>query len=187
MINRVTSDPHFWHRRILTFQNMNKYRHDLYETVEEMNQGIIDKFNEGVESETTTYVLGDVCLANGKAYADKLEGILDALLGDFVLVKGNHDNDTTAAVFKNFGFDTYDYIEFDDYETKICMSHFPFAVWNKSHYGSVMLHGHSHGTYRAPGGRILDVGWDVHGRVLGLHEAYKMAMKNEIYRANDHH
>lgn len=56
---------------------------------------------------------------------------------------------------------------------------------DKSHYGSVFLHGHCHGSYSAKG-RILDVGWDVHGRILELPEAYQMCMEKDIFTADGH-
>lgn len=182
---RITSDLHFWHSNILNFEKMKRFRGDMYKSVEEMNEDIIRKFNAGVQKGTTTFILGDVCFGRGKQVISRLDNILDQLLGDIILIRGNHDNREATNVFKIYGHKVHEYYEIDDYETKICMSHYPFGAWNKGHFGSVMLHGHSHGSYHAPG-RILDVGWDVHGRVLGLSEAYEMAMAKEIYTA-DHH
>ena len=43
------------------------------------------------------------------------------------------------------------------------MSHYPMMAWNRHHDGSIMLHGHCHGSMTYPfTGRILDVGVDVH-------------------------
>lgn len=182
---RITSDLHFWHQNILNFESMKRFRGDLYENVEQMNADIIQKFNEGINGKTLTYILGDVCFGRGKQVVPRLDNILDQLLGDIVLIKGNHDNREAVAVFKDYGHKVYEYFEINDFDTKICLSHYPFGAWNKSHFGAVMMHGHSHGSYHAPG-RILDVGWDVHGRVLSLNEAYKMCMDKEIYTA-DHH
>jgi len=42
------------------------------------------------------------------------------------------------------------------------LSHYAMRVWNKSHHGSIMLYGHSHGTLDADGkyGNTCDVGLD---------------------------
>ena len=45
----------------------------------------------------------------------------------------------------------------------IVLCHYAMLVWNKSHHGSWMLHGHSHGTLKYPfAAKILDVGVDSH-------------------------
>jgi len=48
-----------------------------------------------------------------------------------------------------------------DYDPPIVMCHYPFAHWDREHYGSIHLHGHSHGKHVASG-KILDVGVDCH-------------------------
>ena len=41
----------------------------------------------------------------------------------------------------------------------IVLCHYPLAQWDRKHYGSWHLHGHSHGTYKT-GGKIMDIGVD---------------------------
>jgi calcineurin-like phosphoesterase family protein len=43
----------------------------------------------------------------------------------------------------------------------IVLSHYPIGEWDRKHYGSWCLHGHSHCNYHN-GGKILDVGVDCH-------------------------
>ena len=184
---QITSDPHFFHDNILRFSGMMKHRGSVYETVEQMNNALVAGFNEKADEKTVSFILGDFCFGYGKKGRERTAEILDQLVGHIILVGGNHDHKNTKDIFREQGHDVYDYYEFRDYENLIVMSHYPMGVWNKSHHGSVMMHGHCHGTYKAPGGRILDVGWDVHGRVLGLKEAYAMMMKVPVYLGNDHH
>jgi calcineurin-like phosphoesterase family protein len=58
------------------------------------------------------------------------------------------------------------------------------TFWNKAHYGSVMLHGHCHGTHQATG-RSIDVGYDAHGRILLLDEAIAMCNAKPIHEKFD--
>lgn len=44
----ITSDTHFWHNNILKFPSSKKYRGDLYETREEMNEAMIKIWNSQV-------------------------------------------------------------------------------------------------------------------------------------------
>lgn len=40
--------------------------------------------------------------------------------------------------------------------------------WENQHYGSIMLHGHLHDYISSVKGKILNVGYDLHGRFLTL-------------------
>lgn len=187
----ITSDTHDSHKNILGFESCDKYRYDLYgpktdpESVMRMNAGIVKIWNSTVKQGDTVYHLGDVSLAYGKKAEDALRRFLDQVYGHIILLRGNHDHRLTRKIFLEYGHEVTDYVETEIEGNKVVMSHYPFAVWNKCHHGSVMLHGHSHGSYSAPG-RILDVGWDVHGRVLTLKEAYDMAMSKPVAKT-DHH
>lgn len=185
--NQISSDPHYFHENILKYEAMMRFRGGVFQTIEEMNDALVAAHNEHADDKTTSFILGDFCFGYGKKGMARTAEILSQLNGKIILVGGNHDHKNTRSIFKEQNHEVYDYYEFRDFETLVVMSHYPFAVWNKSHHGSVMMHGHSHGTYKAPGGRIIDVGWDVHGRVLDLHEAYEMAMNIQVYRENDHH
>lgn len=184
---QITSDPHFFHEKILTYPAMMRFRGGLFSTIEEMNEAIIDSFNKKADDKTESYILGDFCFGYGKKGRERTAEVLNRLKGKIILIGGNHDHANTRDIFREMGHEVHDYVEVRDFENMICMSHYPFRVWNKSHYGSVMMHGHCHGTLQGATGRILDVGWDVHGKVLDLREAYNLAIKNDICRANDHH
>jgi calcineurin-like phosphoesterase family protein len=50
-------------------------------------------------------------------------------------------------------------VEGEKYPKVVVLSHFPLEVWDRKHYGSYHLHGHSHGNL-PPRGRRMDVGVD---------------------------
>ena len=193
MTDHVTSDTHWWHNNILGFPSCDKFRKNLYgekenpASVHAMNEGMIKIWNQHVQPDDTVYHLGDFAIAYGKNLAPRTLEILGRLNGKIILVKGNHDNGTTSKIFKEFGHEVLDYKRLDlpDGRT-IIMSHYPMYVWDKHHHGAVMLHGHCHGSLTDQKGKILDVGWDCHGRVLTLDEAYHMANEADKHRA-DHH
>lgn len=77
---------------------------------------------------------------------------------------------------------------------RIIMSHYAMRVWNKSHHGSWMLFGHSHGSmpdYKAEDGslyRTMDVGVDTHPEFRPYSfDELKQIMSNRIPLAVDHH
>ena len=78
------------------------------------------------------------------------------------LVMGNHDHVISKSAKLQAMF-----ASIQDYKTLkidgsyLVLSHFPFAIWDRRHYGSIHLHGHSHGNYQGEG-RIMDVGVDCH-------------------------
>lgn len=75
-----TADLHFWHANIIRYCNR------PYATVEEMNEALIENWNETVGPEDSCYVLGDFAFA-----IRAVETITPRLNGKKYLVPGNHD------------------------------------------------------------------------------------------------
>lgn len=74
-----TSDIHFWHRNVITYCNR------PWSSVEEMNQGIIERFNALVKPEDEVFCFGDFSLNWQGAEMRKY------LNGTWYLIPGNHD------------------------------------------------------------------------------------------------
>ena len=148
----ITSDLHFGHFNII------KHSNRPYTSVYEMDNALITTYNSVVGQDDTTYILGDFCYRsqNDATY------YLDQLNGKKIFIIGNHDK-----------------VRREDNKWAV-MSHYPMAEWNGAYHGSVMLHGHCHGTKQFPG-KIIDVGYDAHKRILTLDEAIDMANARPAY------
>ena len=79
-----TSDTHFGHDKILRFCPA---RGEIWSTLEEHDQGIIDLWNETVSPEDTVFHLGDFAFAGSK----RIQELVKQLHGSIILVRGNHD------------------------------------------------------------------------------------------------
>lgn len=142
----VTADNHFSHKNILTFCSR------PFKDVNEMNEAMIQNWNNVVDYSDTVYVLGDFSLGNPHS-------IIERLNGNIVFLKGDHDK----------WIDKYKWDERVSYagyvkilyykDVSITLCHWPFREWYKRHYGAYDLHGHSHGTL-TPLKNQLDVGVD---------------------------
>jgi calcineurin-like phosphoesterase family protein len=147
-----------------------------------MDREIISRWNCLVHNEDTVYHLGDFTLLGRDraiAYARQLNGHIHVLANLW-----HHDH-----FWLNYDFgDGYHYgayggmfsasghvvtieppvIVMERYELSatehpqvIVLCHYPFAVWDRKHYGAWHLHGHSHMRYEGEG-KVLDVGVDSH-------------------------
>jgi len=76
-----SSDMHLGHAGVIKFCNR------PFETVEEMDEAIVDKWNKTVRGTERVYVLGDVSFHNPKVGVP----LLRRLNGEKILVLGNHD------------------------------------------------------------------------------------------------
>ena len=76
-----TSDQHFGHFNIIRLCSR------PFETVEEMDEALLSKWNAKVKADDTVYILGDLFFR-----AAKVEPILKALNGRKHLIVGNHDH-----------------------------------------------------------------------------------------------
>ena len=141
-----TSDQHFYHKNILKFC---QGRANLWNDVDEMNEGLIENWNSVVNDDDTVFSLGDICFGN--------IDIVNRLKGKIVLVQGNHDK---VNVLKSDRFETIvPYLEIKDNNKKIILCHYKFECWNMSHHGSFHFYGHSHGM-RPGDNQCCDVGVD---------------------------
>jgi calcineurin-like phosphoesterase family protein len=124
------------------------------------------------------------------------DNVLRRLNGNKTLIYGNHDRlIRKSSTLRGWFNECVDYKELDikddsftNGSIKIVMSHFPFLQWNKSHYGSLHLHGHCHGNMRYPWpAKILDVGTDVHNYTPISYEEILKIMKSKPIPKIDHH
>ena len=86
----------------------------------------------------------------------------------------------------------YHYEEIKIGDTPTVLFHFPIASWHKQNYGSIMLHGHSHGAFTEGKGKILDVGLDSSFNLYGNHKFFTEDniieyMKLREKKVVDHH
>lgn len=154
----VTSDTHFFHKRILEFCPKTR----PFTDVDQMNRAIINAWNETVSENDTVYHLGDVSFS-GKG---KTLGILQALKGRKILVKGNHDHRRcyTLNIWDSV-YDMYN-LKFEGHLFILC--HYPIEDWAWKAKGTFHLHGHTHGGTSKHGGGLtkipnrFDVGLDSH-------------------------
>jgi calcineurin-like phosphoesterase family protein len=86
----VSSDHHFNHANILGFTTVggSKFRGDLFDSVEEMNEVMVERHNAVVGSNDIWYCLGDVYFG----HRDDAAKILPRLNGKKRLILGNHDD-----------------------------------------------------------------------------------------------
>jgi len=163
----VTSDHHFGHENII------KYCDRPFESVQDMDDSMVSKWNSTVSDVDTVYHLGDVSLSGSLSYVG---GIFERLNGNIqvLAVPWHHDSrwlvkdgrfasksgipvamlsPVEVLSFPGYGNEGRDLV--------FTLSHYPMAEWEASHYGYPHLHGHSHGAYSDPFGRpVFDVGVD---------------------------
>ncbi len=151
-----TSDPHFGHDLIRVVCKR------PYDTVDQMDQGLIDNWNSVVQQGDMVYLMGDVFLYRSKAEA---LAIREKLNGNIALILGNHDSIAKsisrawAFIADNYMFKTGD--QGDPDRIALYLSHCAHRSWPKSHSGAAHLYGHSHGNLPEDLNlRAFDVGMD---------------------------
>ncbi|UOP04848.1 phosphoesterase [Conchiformibius kuhniae] len=165
-----TSDLHFSHANIIKFCPTFRPQ-----DVAEMDEYLIRKWNETVSPQDTVYNLGDVSFARD---IGRIEAVLRRLNGTHHLIFGNHDGllrqhaPRLLAECKWDGLpvlaSAQDYLLLDvpEIKQKMVLFHYPIQEWDGCHKGWYHLHGHIHDRTAKLRGRVLNVGWDLHGRFL---------------------
>jgi calcineurin-like phosphoesterase family protein len=123
-----------------------------------MYRTLLDNWKSVVRPGDEVYILGDL------SFDDALGAqFLREAPGQKFMVWGNHDpkrpKDRTKVLAELVR--SADIMETKlKSETHVVMCHYPIIRWNRGHFGTIMLHGHTHGEFRIPDIRLLDVGAD---------------------------
>ena len=143
----LTSDPHYGHDGIIKFNKR------PFESTEEMDEVLIDNWNNTMEGKSLVYIVGDFAWKNHNKYLSRLKG-------KKILIKGNHDK-MPLTTLNNFT-EVHDLLtkKIDDKVVTFC--HYCMHTWDRSCYGSWHVHGHAHGRIKESGNiPRCDVGVDV--------------------------
>lgn len=146
-----TSDLHLGNSNIIGYENR------PWKTVDEMDQGLIDRWNSRVKDKDKVYVLGDFCFKG----ASKAITFLEQLKGEIHLIRGNHDHFMGQLSFQEWSqWDSMAmsaqrpsrriinegwYKHFEDSGREVVLCHFPIMYWDgMDDRGSYHLYGHMH-------------------------------------------
>ena len=133
-----TSDLHLGHTNII------KHSNRPFNTIEEMDEYLINMWNNVVQNTDTVYIIGDLIF---RAQTDHIEEYLNKLKGHKHLIVGNHDRPWLNKPNKNYHrfFESVSpllYAPNKSYSTVMC--HYPMMTWPKENRGAYMVYGHIH-------------------------------------------
>lgn len=197
-----TSDTHFNHDKEFIYKSRgysNRYEH---------NDALINKINELVRVEDTLIHLGDFCLNITMPEFEEILGRINCQ--NILYIWGNHNScirrmyeETLVGEYQRNDIEVYPYkigkLTFlGDYKEIIVngqlmvLHHYPHQIWNQMQKGAWQLSGHSH--YSNPStqvtcttNKILDVGWDGHGKPLSFPEVQTIMMNKLHVKKDKHH
>lgn len=148
-----SSDWHLGHKNIV--KGTSKYESGNlrdFGSLEEHDQTIIDNINKCVKKNDILYFLGDFSFG-GLLHLPNHRRAIRCDNIHFML--GNHDKDVernkvinpaTMLRMKHLFTSVQHYLKERIGDHKVIMSHYPMRAWDSCQYGSIMLHGHTHGT-----------------------------------------
>ena len=170
-----------------------------FNSIEEMNNTIIDNINNCVMPDDIFFILGDLTFGHPYNLYDLRNKIN---CKNIYVILGNHDRnlrdnkpiktESKGLIYPQSLFtEVVNHKEIYVDEQKIVMNHFAFKVWNQSHHGSWNLYGHSHGSLSSKG-KQLDVGIDNAFNIFGEYRPFsfdeiKSIMDNIDIKYVDHH
>lgn len=184
-----TADTHFGH------EHPELLAHRRYVSADEMDAHMVTVWNNTVPVDGTVVHLGDVSFRSRA----RTHEILAQLHGRILLIPGNHDKGArygervevlAQLVEAKIVEESASRLMLDPAFTppdpvRLVLCHFPLHSWNRMHYGSWHLHGHSHGSM--PGfGRRQDVGWDCFHAPVSFQQL-KSLVGDRSVKSFDHH
>lgn len=193
----ITSDTHFGHNRDFVWKARG------YNSVEDHDNGVIASINEIVRENDVLLHLGDFCLNTSNERFDWLLSQIQCQ--NIHHLFGNHNNPHEKSVYRQLVPSgqrypvTYKNMTYQGHYMEVVLNgqyailmHYPILVWNEMAHGAWMLCGHSH--YGCPAttaenkdGKILDVGWDGHGKPWSIAEIAAVMDSKQFVAKDTHH
>ncbi len=133
-------DLHFGHENVIKFDRR------LFNSVEEMDKTLIERWNRKMSKEDVVYVVGDFAYRNEKPFS----WYLRQLQGKKYLIVGNHDNKLLEDSFAISYFESVDKMcHVKDGGKHICLCHYPLAEWYGMYRGTYHIYAHIHNSINA--------------------------------------
>lgn len=128
------ADTHFGHCNILWLSNR------PFNTIEQMNNKIIDNWNKKVTDNDDVYILGDFSYKGNNPI-----DILKKLKGKKHLIVGNHDSKLLKNIdFRNQFVEITNMKTVNDNGIHIVCCHYPMVEWDGYYRGTLHFYGHIH-------------------------------------------
>lgn len=121
----VIGDLHLDHTNII------KYCNRPFSSTKEMNEAIVNNWNEMVKQKDIVYFLGDMAFGKGSR---KMDYWLNKLNGEVIFIKGNHDKSKEIKLFNDL------ILKYEGY--KFLLIHNPQNV--SEQWKGWVIHGHGH-------------------------------------------
>lgn len=162
----VWSDQHFGHSNIINFSNR------PFNTVDEMDQALVDNFNDYVGANDISIWVGDVSFVSEK----RTNEILNQCNGYKILVIGNHD--LKKRKLKIMDFDETRLLCLVDFtDVTLLFSHYPMFNMQALHGSYINVHGHLHINYGIDSPQHINVCCEYHNyRPVNLKEIHQWAI-----------
>ena len=132
-----------------------------FNTIEKMNQKIVDNINDVVNENDWLFHLGDWSFGgyeNIKKFRDRI------ICKNIILVLGNHDHhiENNKGDVRDLFTHVFNYLTLYYDKREILLFHYPITSWNNMSRGSIHLHGHTHlpDNQKFSKGRRMDIGID---------------------------
>ena len=133
------SDLHLCHKNIMDFCER------PYNTVEEMNEDIIEKWNSVVTPNDVVRILGDIAFPKSQEDIEQVIKLVKRLNGNKTLIIGNHDHKLLKDErFIRLFSSIENYMMVKDNGRKVILFHYPIEEWDGFYKGSIHLYGHVH-------------------------------------------
>lgn len=185
----ITSDWHFSHDRPFVWEARG------FNSVNEMNEAIIQRHNSVVNKEDTVYVLGDCCLGGGskEVLIQNME-LIERLNGNLIFINGNHDTDNRVAMYlacANCYKGSLDALRIKYKGYHFYLSHYPTITANYDERAlkqcTINLYGHTHQNTNFYNGYWTNyhVGMDSHNCYPVLLDDIIEEIKLEYYKTED--
>lgn len=172
-----TADHHFGHENIIKFCNR------PFVDTKEMNQTLIQRWNEKIKKNDVVYHLGDF----GLTYKENLAAIIDRLNGKIHLIAGNHEGSAIQNKNKFVWIKDYHELKVKDADCqngvqRIILFHYALRTWQGASRGNWHLYGHSHGNLPDLTDQLcFDIGVDCHDFYPLSYDEVKAIMKTKTW------
>jgi calcineurin-like phosphoesterase family protein len=165
----ITSDTHYAHKNIC--RGVTDWRTQDgevpvgstrdFETIEQMNERLVNGINNVVGQDDTLIMLGDVSFGG----FENIGIFLDRLICKNIhLILGNHDThiENNRENIQSKFLSVQHYLEVNINDKNFVLCHYPLQSWNGLNKGVIHLHGHVHlpANRKFGNGKRMDVGVD---------------------------